>query len=554
MTETLERQQCPTWRSSLAAKWPVWLVAGLTLTNGLAAIFLGLARFRFFPRSLGLIPPFGVHYWTRSLTLFFGIVLVYLAFNLFGRRRAAFWLTLLATAAVGLVYIIRVHFWYLSLPSAAIVTLMVIYRKRFFVRSEPGGIPRGLLILALGLAITVAYGVLGFWLMDHRDFGIVFSFGDALLRTLKQLVLIGNSDLLPRTRFARWFLSSLSILGPLSLGLGLLSLFRPVAYRYSLRPRETALAERILHDYGRGSYDYFKVWQDKSYYFNEDRSAFISYRTAQGVAVVLGDPLGPGEKLPALVESFLGYCAQNAWLAVFMLPEQVEMYRKACLSVLRVGEEGIIDIDRFAKETSVNKYFRHVVRAMEGEGFQARLLTPPLTPQRLDELQAVTKRWLTLAQHREYGFYQGTFSREYISKNPVFVVTDKNDRIVAFINQVPSYKPGEATFDMMRHLPGTLNPTMDYLFRFTMLTLQQQGFHTFDMGMVPFVGSDIPRNTRLGQRAMKEIGQVTNWLVHSEGLRGYKLKFEPEWEPRYIAYTGSPLGLARIGLAAVRVL
>jgi phosphatidylglycerol lysyltransferase len=546
--------ECAAWQAPFGGQWPVRIIAGITLLNGLLSIFQALERLRRFPGIFNLILPFGVHYWTRSLTLLFGIALVYLAFNLFGQKRVAFWLTLISTALIGIIDLMHIHRWYLAIPSIAALILLVVFRRRFFVKSEPSGIARGILIFAAGMVVAVAYGVIGFWLIEKRDFGMTFSVWSALERTLRQFVLIGNADLVPATRFARWFLTSLSITGPLSFALGLFSIFQPVAYRLSTHPKETAEALQLLREYGSGSYDYFKVWGDKSYYFSDSRRSFISYRTARGVAVCLGDPIGPPEELPQLIESFLRYCRANAWLAVFMVLERPETYKELCLTTLQVGEEAIIDLDRFAAATSSSKYFRYAARTLEGSRFKAKMYVPPLPSAKLDEIEGVTARWLTLAQHREFGFYQGTFSRAYVDKNPVFVVEDAGGRVVAFINQVPSYKKGEATFDMMRHLPGTHKATMDYLFRFMMLTLQGQGFHTFDMGMVPFLSMDLPDKTRLGQRAMSELGVLTNRLVHSEGLRGYKLKFEPSWEPRYIAYTGSPVGLARIGLAAMRVL
>jgi lysylphosphatidylglycerol synthetase-like protein (DUF2156 family) len=45
-----------------------------------------------------------------------------------------------------------------------------------------------------------------------------------------------------------------------------------------------------------------------------------------------------------------------------------------------------------------------------------------------------------------------------------------------------------------------------------------------------------------------------DWFVHSKGLRQYKVKFEPVWESRFVAYRGGPIGLARMAIAITRVL
>jgi hypothetical protein len=70
--------------------WPIWLIALATLANGLLGIISVLVvRFNDKPALLNMPLPFGLYHWSRSLTLLFGFVLVYLAFHLLQRRRAA---------------------------------------------------------------------------------------------------------------------------------------------------------------------------------------------------------------------------------------------------------------------------------------------------------------------------------------------------------------------------------------------------------------------------------------------------------------------------------
>jgi hypothetical protein len=70
--------------------WPVWLVAGAALANGLLGIVSVLVvRLHERPALFNVPLPFGLYHWSRSLTLLFGFVLVYLSFHLLQRRRAA---------------------------------------------------------------------------------------------------------------------------------------------------------------------------------------------------------------------------------------------------------------------------------------------------------------------------------------------------------------------------------------------------------------------------------------------------------------------------------
>ena len=99
----------------------------------------------------------------------------------------------------------------------------------------------------------------------------------------------------------------------LVIGYGLISLFRPILYRFRTVPRERARAKEMLEQYGRTSLDYFKIWPDKSYFFNSTNDCFIAYSVRLNVAITLGDPIGPAESLPGSIREFKQFCEENGW-------------------------------------------------------------------------------------------------------------------------------------------------------------------------------------------------------------------------------------------------
>jgi phosphatidylglycerol lysyltransferase len=535
--------------------WPVWLVAGSTLANGLMSIEQTLfTRFREYPQFLAWALPFGLHHWGRSLALIFGFMLVYLSINLFEHKRVAWWLATVVSALLVLAYVIRGHLWYSAAAPAATLALLLIFRGRFSVRSEPTSIVRGILLMVVSLLVALAYGTLGFWLLDKQDFGLSFNLADSFTRTIRQFTMLGNSDLVAQTRHARWFLESLSILGIVSFCFAAYSLFRPVVYRLRVLPEERAKAKAILEQYGRSPYDYFKVWPDKSYFFLESRRSFISYRTVLGVAFCLGDPVGPDEDLEKVTGSFLRFCSDNGWLVCFLMPDLVPMYQRLGLSVLKIGQDAVVDLERFVSHTAGVKYFRYIRRKFEGEGYKLVRYTPPHPRALLDEVEEVSKEWLTLPRHREFAFVQGRFERSYIGETSLTIVRDSAGRPMAFVNEVPSYRVGEATFDMMRHRPGVHWGTMDYLFQGLMLILKQEGYCSFNLGLAPFAGVGEKPGATIGEKAIHQLYEHLNWLVSAKGLRQYKVKFEPTWEDRFVVYQGGPLGLMKIAIAISQVL
>ena len=286
--------------------------------------------------------PFDEFHLTRTLTLVLGFILVYLSFHLLQRRRPAWWVAIFATALAIVAHLMYLRTWYTALPQTAIFALLIVFQRRFSVRSESRNIGMGFLLLVTSLFIALLYGTIGFWMLDKRDFGMTFSLQTGLIRSLRQFLLIGNSDLVPITRQAHWFLQSLDILGIVAAAFAMYSLFRPIVYRFVERPHEQARAMAILKKYGHSTFDYFKVWQDKSYFFSPSLESFISYLTVGDVAFCLADPVGPDTDRDATIRAFLSFCVENGWQAVVMMPDDPPIYDKHGLSLLKVGEEAIV--------------------------------------------------------------------------------------------------------------------------------------------------------------------------------------------------------------------
>jgi phosphatidylglycerol lysyltransferase len=229
-------------RPELRQHWPVLLVGFATLGNGLLGLLLGLyVRSSGNPRMYDLPLPFGLYHWSRLLTLIFGFLLLYLSFHLFQRRRNAWWVTCAGLALAAVAHVGHGRHLYLAAAPLVALALLVAYRRWFTVRSESRNILQGLGFMAASLLVALAYGTLGFWLLDRKDFGIEFQWGDALVRALREYALLGNPDLVPHTHQAYWFLDSLSVMGVTAVLFAIYSLFRPIAYRLSTLPHERAL-------------------------------------------------------------------------------------------------------------------------------------------------------------------------------------------------------------------------------------------------------------------------------------------------------------------------
>ncbi len=542
--------------SRLRPQGLIWLVAGVTCANGLFNIMLVLAlRVPASPEILDTVLPFGVQRWSQTLTLLFGFFLIYLSFHLLRRRRVA-WTVTVGIALLSVITDLgRERVWYAALFPAFTLVVLLFTRDQFTVRSEPRSVKRGIGLLVMSMVVAVLYGTAGFWLLEPRDFGLNFRALAPLERTLREFLLVGNADLTPHTRQARWFLDSLRVMGLVAWITGGYSLFRPLMYRYYTLPQERSLAQQILEQHGRSPLDYFKLWPDKSYFFSDDECCVIAYRVAVDVAICLGDPVGPEDKIEAVTRAFLEWCHNNGWHVAFhqTLPDFIPMYQRLGLNSLNIGEEAIVNLDHFVTNTAKKKHFRYAGNKFDREGFRCTQHLPPHSPTLLDDVEAVSNEWLSLPGRRERTFTLGKFDRAYVNETPLFTLMDSGGRTIAFVNEIPAYPSGVATIDMMRHRVDAPNGAMDFLFLRLMQRLKEEGFYAFSLGLAPFSGVGDEPGASVEERAIHQLFEHLNRFFSYKGLRSYKAKFEPQWTDSFIVYQGGVPGLVRTGLALQRV-
>jgi phosphatidylglycerol lysyltransferase len=536
-------------------KWPAWLTAAVTLINGVAVIVRVLTTEpRAYPTFFSSALPFGIHHWGRSLTAVLGFLLIYLSFNLFRRKRMAWALALTVAVLAVLAHVGSGQPQRGIIAPGVTAVLLLAFHGSFTVRSEPRSMRWGALMVMVSLSVALAYGTAGFWLLDRADFGVEFHLSDALVRTLREFSFIGNADLVPRTRMAHWFLDSLLALGSTAAVSAAYSLFRPLAYRLRTLPHERERARAILKEHGRSPNDFFKLWPDKSYFFSQSGASCIAYKVAWGVAMGLGDPAGPADDIEAATRDFMTFCGDCGWDVAFhqVLPDFIRIYADLGLQFTKVGEEAVVDLARFSNETSQKRDFRRIKRKFSGEGYTSDRHLPPQGQDLMDAIEEVSREWLSLPGRRERSFTLGKFDRDYLKETPIFCVKDPAGRIMAFANEIPSYRSGEATVDLMRHRVEIPNGTMDFLFLELLRALHSEGFIAFDLGLAPLGGVGGEPGSTLQERAIHELFSHLNRFFAFRGLRSYKAKFEPEWQDRFLVYQGGPVGLVKTGLALVR--
>jgi phosphatidylglycerol lysyltransferase len=285
---------------------------------------------------------------------------------------------------------------------------------------------------------------------------------------------------------------------------------------------------------------------DKSFLFSASGEAFIMYAVQGRSWVVLGDPVGPPEELPELVWGFGELCDRHDDRPVFyeVGKENLHLYLDQGLTVLRLGEEARVPLAEFSLEGHERKWLRHVNRRLDNEGCSFEMLAPEAVPEHMAVLESISNNWLAGKNTREKGFSLGFFSPDYLALFPVAIVRH-GGRTVAFANVWLGGDREELSVDLMRYLHDAPNGVMEYVFVKLMLWGREQGYRWFNLGMAPLSGMQNRALAPLWMRVGALIFRHGENFYNFQGIRQYKEKFNPTWEPRYLASHGG-LALPRV--------
>lgn len=281
---------------------------------------------------------------------------------------------------------------------------------------------------------------------------------------------------------------------------------------------------------------------DKCIVFDEAREAFLMYGISGRSWIAMSDPAGDHAAARDLAWRFREECHRHDGWPVFyeisnaMLPVVVDLG----LTIYKIGEAARVELPGLSLDGGAMKPHRRTLRKFQGDGWRVEIIPQPQVHELLPVLRSISDEWLRSKNTREKRFSLGWFDEEYVARCAV-AVARLGDEIVAFTNLWENDTREELSIDLMRYRESAPSGIMDYLFLELMLAGKAQGYHWFSLGMAPLSGLDARALGPLWNRVGALVFLHGEHFYNFQGLRQYKEKFRPVWEPRYIAL---PRGLA----------
>ena len=324
-----------------------------------------------------------------------------------------------------------------------------------------------------------------------------------------------------------------------------------VALRLGQRPRspdvlpdEAAIA-RALADadlLARNTNPLLAATGDKAFFRRDpDEPGFLAYRTSGRFLVAWSDPVCRAGHEHELLAAFLEHAADWDREAVLyqISPALLPVAHDLGFVFFKLGEEAVVDLAAFELKGNRAKSQRYAINAMENAGGRFRIVAGDELRALLPSLRAVSDAWLHAKGATEKGFSLGRFSAAYLMRFPCAIVEAADGKVVGFANVLEGKRCEEMSIDLMRHADAEgsgLPSPMEYLLLKLMSYAKARGFRRFNLGMAPLAAVGATRRARPMERLAHQFFLHGEAWYNYQGLRRFKERFHPSWEPRYLAY------------------
>jgi lysyl-tRNA synthetase, class II len=432
--------------------------------------------------------PNGVPDAARTLSLAFGLGLLWLSRGLARRKHRAWQLAVALVVASAITHLAKG----LDFEEAAGSTLLLIAlwrSRRDFV--APGD-PETVWPLLQAGAATAALGAL--WLVAPAD-------------RVRDALTIAIGALAVRALFL-WL--------------------RPHADRSE---RDHHRAEELVRKYGSDSLAYFALRRDNSTFFSASGSSFLAYRVVGGTAIVAGDAIGnPAERRDLLAE-FTRVAHTKAWrVAIAGAGEEaLRDYAELGFKSIYLGDEAFVRPDRFSLDGRPIRKVRQSVSRLAKAGYRVDVLRPAEIGADLRaELRSVSEEWR--GNWPERGFTMAMDALFAYPDTAVAVARDASGRVGGFLQLVPSPASGGYSLASMRRRRETPNGLMEFLIVETVAWARANDVTELSLNFSVF--AEYLRSEGLLRTVLLKLDR----LFQLERLHSFNRKFFPEWRRRYLCF------------------
>ncbi|MDE3106555.1 MAG: DUF2156 domain-containing protein [Acidobacteriota bacterium] len=516
--------------------------SGLIFLDGLLNVTVtAIAPLRSRLHTVLAVLPLDVAKSAAAVTAVAGISMIMLARGVRRGQRRAWFLAVSLLAITIVAHVARGGTVYSSLVAAAILVLLVVQRHNFEASTDRSSLRAALPRLALIALATVVAATLGIEASRRAHMpsvGVIFvACVERLFGQYNITLPDGVDDFVDPTL--------------LTVGVSLVIstfylLTRPVVDRRLSHPARTTerriaelRAREIVRRHGRGTLDYFALRDDKQFFFFRD--SLVAYAVYGGVALVSPDPVGPEAERSEVFSAFRHYAEGRGWTIGVMGAgeEWLPIYHAAGLHYLYMGDEAIVDCQKFSLEGGKMKGLRQACTRLARYGYRVEFVDPAtIDPARVNEILELISLLRRGEGERGFSMMLGRLFNPKDKGLLLTIVTGPDGKPASVCQFVPSPAMNGYSLDLMRRDPGEHpNGLIDFALCSTIEYLRAQGARGLSLNFAAF------RSVLDGERGDGTFTRVERWalkrlsgILPIESLWTFNAKYYPTWLPRYLVY------------------
>lgn len=274
---------------------------------------------------------------------------------------------------------------------------------------------------------------------------------------------------------------------------------------------------------------------DKSFFINDEETAFIMYKRVRNTIIVLGDPIGDRSQFVPLLERFYDQILYIGYDVVFyqVQDKNLPLYHDFGNVFFKLGEEALVPLVDFTLQGKKQRAFRSTMNRLEKEGYTFSVIEPPFFEEDIKACRLVSKKWLE--GRSEMHFSVGKFDTYYLRQAPIGIIRNSDKEIVAFTSFMP-VNDSVLSVDLIRWDPEETLPMMDALYLNMLLYAKEHGYEYFNMGMATLSNVGQNKYGYIQEKIAGIVFEKGSTSYNFTGLRHYKEKFKPVWEERFLVY------------------
>jgi lysylphosphatidylglycerol synthetase-like protein (DUF2156 family) len=272
--------------------------------------------------------------------------------------------------------------------------------------------------------------------------------------------------------------------------------------------------------------------------------------------VTVGEPFGDPAAFDSAITEFASFCKHRGLQpCLYSITARTrDVTQRLGWRSVQIAEDALLPLGQLQFAGKKWQVVRAAMNKAAREGITAEWWSyPEMPPELRGQIHEISRKWMADKGLPKMNFMLGGLDELNDPNVRCLVAVDAERKVHAITSWMPVYDGGHPvgwTIDLMRrNTGGTVRGVMEFLIVTAALTFQEEGARFVSLSGTPLAGLDRGEQLFALPRALGVIADTMEQPAYGfQSLRQFKDKFQPVYQPVYLAYP-DPAALGPIAIA-----